>query len=70
MWFLHETHAVRGEAEGEFDALLRDAWIPRLAGTADARVAFVRAVLTYLRIRSAPSSSAPWPRRPGPRIYT
>jgi len=41
MWFLHETHAVRGEAEEEFDALLRDAWIPRVAGTAEARVAYV-----------------------------
>ncbi len=41
MWFLHETHAVRGEAEAEFDALLRDAWIPRVAETGGARVAYV-----------------------------
>jgi len=41
MWLLHETHAVRGEAEEAFDALLRDAWIPRLAETPGARVAYV-----------------------------
>jgi hypothetical protein len=41
MWLLHETHAVRGEAEAEFDALLRDAWIPRVAETSGARVAWV-----------------------------
>jgi hypothetical protein len=41
VWFLHETHSVRGESEEEFDALLRDAWIPRVAETADARVAHV-----------------------------
>jgi hypothetical protein len=41
MWVLHETHSVRGEAEEQFDALLRDAWIPRIAETADARVAYV-----------------------------
>ena len=33
MWLLHETHAVRGEAEAEFDAALRDVWIPRVAET-------------------------------------
>jgi hypothetical protein len=41
VWILHETHAVRGEAEQELDALLRDAWIPRVAETADARVLYV-----------------------------
>ena len=41
MWLLHETHAVRGEAEDAFDALLRDAWIPRVAETKGARVAYV-----------------------------
>jgi hypothetical protein len=41
MWLLHETHAVRGEAEAAFDAVLRDAWIPRVAETAGARVAWV-----------------------------
>ena len=41
MWILHETHTVRGESEEELDALLRDAWIPRVAAAADARVAYV-----------------------------
>jgi hypothetical protein len=41
MWLLHETHAVRGEAEAEFDAALRDVWIPRVAETRGARVAYV-----------------------------
>jgi hypothetical protein len=41
MWLLHETHAVRGESEDAFDALLRDAWIPRVAETAGARIAYV-----------------------------
>ena len=40
MWLLHETHAVRGEAEDEFDATLREAWIPRVAETSGARVAY------------------------------
>src|SRR5262245_48920781 len=41
MWLLHETHSIRGEAEDEFDALLRDAWIPRVAETRGAGVAYV-----------------------------
>ncbi len=41
MWLLHETHTVRGEAEDDFDALLREAWIPRVAETKGARVAYV-----------------------------
>jgi hypothetical protein len=41
MWLLHETHAIRGEAEDAFDAKLRDAWIPALAQTQGARVAYV-----------------------------
>jgi hypothetical protein len=41
MWLLHETHAVHGEAEAEFDAVLRDAWIPRVAERKGARVAYV-----------------------------
>jgi hypothetical protein len=41
MWWLHETHAVRGEAEDDFDARLREAWIPRVAETKGARVAYV-----------------------------
>ena len=41
MWLLHETHAVRGEAEDDFDALLREAWIPRVAETKGARLAYV-----------------------------
>jgi hypothetical protein len=40
VWFLHETHAVRGEAEDEFDALVREAWIPRVAETAGARLLY------------------------------
>jgi hypothetical protein len=40
MWLLHETHAVHGDAEDAFDVLLRDAWIPRLAETPGARVAY------------------------------
>jgi len=41
MWLLHETHAVRGEVEDAFDALLRERWIPQVAETAGARVAWV-----------------------------
>lgn len=41
MWLLHETHAIRGECEDEFDAKLRDLWIPRVAETKGARVAYV-----------------------------
>jgi hypothetical protein len=41
MWLLHETHAVRGEAEDAFDAALRDDWIPAVAETKGARVAYV-----------------------------
>ena len=41
MWLLHETHSIRGEAEDAFDAMLRDAWIPRVAETQGARVAYV-----------------------------
>ena len=41
MWLLHETHAIRGESEDAFDALLREAWIPRVAETKGARVAYV-----------------------------
>jgi hypothetical protein len=41
MWLLHETHAVRGEAEAAFDAALREDWIPRVAETKGARVAYV-----------------------------
>ena len=41
MWLLHETHTVRGEAEDAFDAALRERWIPALAETRGARVAYV-----------------------------
>ena len=41
MWWLHETHSVRGEAEDEFDTLLRETWLPRVAETKGARVAYV-----------------------------
>jgi hypothetical protein len=38
MLFLHETHRVLGRREDEFDAALRDAWIPGVAKTKGARV--------------------------------
>ena len=41
MWLLHETHSIRGEAEDAFDAMLREAWIPRVAETQGVRVAYV-----------------------------
>ena len=41
MWLLHETHSVRGDTEDAFDALLRDAWIPRVSESEGAHVAYV-----------------------------
>lgn len=41
MWLLHETHQIRGEVEDDFDALLRDAWIPGVAAVRGARVGWV-----------------------------
>ncbi len=31
MFFVHETHTVTGTAEGDFEALYRDEWLPALA---------------------------------------
>ena len=39
MWFLRETHEVVGAREREFEALVRDAWMPALA-TSGARLLF------------------------------
>jgi len=39
--FLRETHEVVGAREREFEAALRDAWLPALAKTAGARVLYV-----------------------------
>ena len=41
MWFLRETHEVAGAREREFEAVLRDAWLPALARTSGARLLFV-----------------------------
>ena len=38
MLFLHETHRVIGRREDEFEAALRDAWLPELAKTSGARL--------------------------------
>jgi hypothetical protein len=38
MLFLHETHRVAGSREDEFDAALRDAWLPGVAKTDGARL--------------------------------
>jgi hypothetical protein len=36
--FMHETHRVIGRHAAEFEALVRDGWMPSLAGDADARL--------------------------------
>ena len=41
MLFLRETHDVTGAREGEFESLVRDAWLPALAATPGARLLFV-----------------------------
>ena len=38
MLFLHETHRVIGRREDEFEAALRDAWLPEVARTSGARL--------------------------------
>lgn len=38
MLFLHEVHRVRGEREDEFEAAVRDDWLPRVAEGDDARL--------------------------------
>ncbi len=40
MIFIHETHALHGAREDEFEALYRDAWLPRVAESAEARVLY------------------------------
>ncbi len=40
MLFLHETHAVLGAREGEFDAAYRDAWLPEVARDSGARLLY------------------------------
>lgn len=31
MWFLHETHVLHGAREDEFEARMRDEWLPAVA---------------------------------------
>lgn len=38
VWLLHETHQVRGRREADFEAMLRDAWMPQLAELGGARL--------------------------------
>jgi hypothetical protein len=38
--FVHETHALHGSREDEFEALFRDAWLPAVARSAEARVLY------------------------------
>ena len=44
MLLIREEHAVRGEAEEEFDEAVRDLWLPALGKTDDARL------LYYMRL--------------------
>jgi hypothetical protein len=41
MLFLRETHEVRGASERDFEAALREEWLPGVAKTAGARVLYV-----------------------------
>ncbi len=41
MLFLRETHEVTGRSEREFEAVLRDDWLPAVAKTAGARLLYV-----------------------------
>jgi len=36
--FIHEVHTVRGRAEDEFEAAIRDGWMPTLGAGDDARL--------------------------------
>ena len=38
MLFVHEVHAVHGDREDEFEAHVRDGWMPALAKSGNARV--------------------------------
>jgi hypothetical protein len=40
MLFLHETHEVVGKREDEFEAAMRDGWMPRLAEGDEARLLY------------------------------
>ena len=40
MLFLHEVHEVIGRREDEFEAAVRDEWLPALAATDDARLLY------------------------------
>ncbi len=40
MLFLHEVHEVIGRSEDEFEAAIRDEWMPRLARTAGSRLLY------------------------------
>ena len=40
MLLIREEHAVRGEAEDEFDATVRDEWLPALGKTDEARLLY------------------------------
>jgi len=40
MLFMHETHKVKGREAAAFEALYRDEWMPRLASSASARLAW------------------------------
>ena len=40
MYFLHETHEVVGPREDEFEAVVRDEWMPAVAAEADARLLY------------------------------
>lgn len=40
MLLLHEIHTVAGRHEDDFEAAFRDGWMPALAGTDDARLAY------------------------------
>ncbi len=40
MLFLHEVHEVIGQREDEFEAAVRDEWLPALAATDDARLLY------------------------------
>ncbi len=53
MLLIREEHAVRGEAEDEFDATVRDEWLPALGKTDEARLLYY----TRLASRAAFSST-------------
>jgi len=40
MYWLHETHVVRGRCEDEFESIFRDEWAPRLAEGGEGRLLY------------------------------